>query len=112
MNIICLIEYEILPEKMEAFTLYARNWGSIIPACGGKLLGYYTPYEGTNYQAFGIIGFESLADYEAYRHRLKSDSQGKANFTLAREHNLIAKERRTFLNLVPGTLQAVFEESV
>ena len=48
MPITCLIRYEIDPFQREAFAEYADNWAKIIPRCGGDLLGYFLPYEGTN----------------------------------------------------------------
>jgi hypothetical protein len=48
-----------------------------------SLVGYFLPYEGTNTVAWGLIGFNSLASYEAYRARLKSDPEASANFTMA-----------------------------
>ena len=41
------------------------------------------PHEGTDNIAYGLISFENLAAYEAYRTRLKSDGEGAANFALA-----------------------------
>ena len=43
---------------------------------------------------------ESLADYEAYRTRLKADPEGQANFAFARERRFILREERTFLEAV------------
>lgn len=104
MTITCVIRYEIDPFQQEAFQKYAENWGRIIPRCGGNLLGYFMPHEGTNNVAWGLIAFDSLADYEAYRARLKSDAEGHANFTMAREHRFILKEERSFVEAVGGTL--------
>jgi hypothetical protein len=97
MPITCLIRYEIDPFQRDEFRVYAQNWGRIIPRCGGRLLGYFLPCEGTNYEAFGLITFDSLADYEAYRARIKADPEGKANFELARSNRFILREQRTFL---------------
>jgi hypothetical protein len=47
--------------------------------------------------AFGLISFESLADYEAYRARLRSDEAGAENFRMAEEQRIIFGEERTFL---------------
>lgn len=110
MNVTCFIEYQIDPFKLKEFRHYAQNWGKIIPDCGGMLLGYFIPHEGTNDIAFGIIGFESLADYEAYRVRLKSDPEGKANFEFAEKHKMIKSERRTFLGNVEGTCPTTFDK--
>ena len=96
MNLTCFIRYQIDPFQREAFARYAENWGRIIPRCGGRLIGYFLPHEGTNDIAWGLIGFESLADYEAYRARLKADPEGKANFAFAHERRFILREERTF----------------
>ena len=72
----CVIRYEIDPFQREAFREYAKNWGRIIPRCGGHLVGYFLPHEGTNHIAWGLIAFDSLASYEAYRARLKADPEG------------------------------------
>lgn len=103
MTITCFIQYQIDPFQREAFKAYAEQWGRIIPRCGGHLLGYFLPFEGTNDVAWGLIAFDSLAAYEAYRTRLKSDPEGRANFALAQEKHFILREQRTFTELVEGT---------
>jgi hypothetical protein len=100
MPITCFIRYEIDPFQRDAFRAYAQNWGRIIPRCGGRLLGYFLPHEGTNHEAWGLVGFDSLADYETYRARIKADPEGRANFELAREQRFILREQRTFLEVV------------
>ena len=97
MRIACFIRYEIDPFQREEFRAYAERWGRIIPRCGGDLIGYFLPHEGTNNVAWGLIGFESLAAYEAYRARLKADPEGRENFAFAQEKRLIPREERTFL---------------
>jgi hypothetical protein len=97
MVITCFIRYEIDPAQRAAFREYAENWLRIIPRCGGRLLGYFLPHEGTNYEAWGLISFESLAAYEAYRVRLRADPEGRANFALAESQRFILREQRTFL---------------
>ena len=104
MKVTCIIRYQIDPFQRDAFRQYAENWGRIIPRCGGRLLGYFLPHEGTNDIAWGLIGFDSLAAYEAYRRRLKDDVEGKANFAMAQEKRFILREERTFCELVPGTI--------
>ena len=105
MAITCFIRYEIDPFQREAFNEYAANWGRIIPRCGGDLVGYFLPHEGTNNVAWGLIAFASLTAYEAYRARLKSDPEGCANFAFAQKHRLILREERTFLESVEGTFR-------
>jgi NIPSNAP len=104
MTITCLIRYQIDPFQRDAFAEYAANWGRIIPRCGGHLVGYFLPHEGTNDVAWGLISFESLAAYEAYRARLKADPEGRANFAFAQERRLILREERNFVEAVEGTL--------
>ena len=96
MTITCFIRYEIDPFQREAFKQYAENWGRIIPRCGGHLVGYFLPHEGTNNIAWGLIAFDSLASYEAYRARLKSDPEARDNFTMAQSKRHILREERNF----------------
>jgi len=70
--ITCVIRYQIDPFQRDGFKTYAENWGRIIPRCGGHLIGYFLPLEGTNDVAWGLIAFDTLTSYEAYRMRLKS----------------------------------------
>ena len=100
MSIVCCIRYRIDPFKRDAFERYAQAWGTIIPQCGGDLIGYFMPHEGTNDIALAMIGFESLAAYEAYRARLKTDAAAKANFQFAQSERLILREERHFLKPV------------
>jgi hypothetical protein len=103
MKITCVIRYQIDPFQKEAFRKYAENWGRIIPRCGGHLIGYFLPSEGTNDVAWGLIAFDSLASYEAYRARLKSDPEGMENFNMAQSRRLILREERNFVEIVDGT---------
>lgn len=105
MTITCFIRYEIDPFQREAFKEYAENWGRIIPRCGGNLIGYFLPLEGSNYEAWGLIAFDSLAAYEAYRARLRTDEEGRANFALAQQKRFILREERTFTEVVDGAFQ-------
>ena len=104
MTVTCIIRYEIDPFRKEEFRKYAENWGRIIPRCGGRLIGYFLPYEGTNNVAWGLIAFDSLAAYENYRSRLKSDAEGMENFKMAFEGRFILREERTFVEAVEGTI--------
>lgn len=103
MKIICFIEYKLDPSKLEEFEQYAKQWADIIPNCGGDLVGYFLPHEGTNNTAFGLISFDSLADYERYRGRLKTDAAGSANFEFAQTERFILSEKRSFLSVVEST---------
>jgi hypothetical protein len=104
MKITCVIRYEIDPFQRDAFLQYALAWGRIIPRCGGHLVGYFLPHEGTNNVAWGLIAFDTLALYEDYRARLKSDPDALSNFAMAQANRLILREERTFVEVVEGTL--------
>jgi hypothetical protein len=112
MTITCFIRYELDPFQVEAFRTYAEYWGRIIPRCGGHLIGYFLPNEGTNDEAWGLIAFDSLAAYEAYRTRLRADDEGRANFEIARRQRFILREQRTFTELVAGTFNQRAASSV
>jgi hypothetical protein len=103
MTITCFIRYQIDPFQIDEFRKYAENWGRIIPRCGGHLIGYFLPHEGTNDVAWGLIAFDSLASYEAYRTRLKADPEARANFAMAQTKRLILREERTFVEVVDAT---------
>src|ERR1700678_4300985 len=75
MTIMCIIRYQIDPFQRDGFKQHAENLITIIPRCGGHLVGYFLPYEGTNDVAWGLIAFDGLASYEPYRERLKSDRE-------------------------------------
>jgi len=100
MTITVFIRYQLDPFKRAMFEHYSKNWLSIIPKCGGDLIGYWMPHEGTNNIAFALISFDSLASYESYRARLRADNEGSANFSFAEENKFILAEERTFLRKV------------
>lgn len=112
MTITCVIRYQIDPYQRDAFRQYAENWGRIIPRCGGHLVGYFLPHEGTNDVGWGLIAFETLAAYEAYKARLKTDADARANFEAAAKNRCILREERNFVEVVdatfgkPSTLQS------
>jgi hypothetical protein len=103
MTITCFIRYQIDPFQRVVFKEYAEQWGRIIPRCGGHLVGYFLPHEGTNDIEWGLIAFDTLAAYETYRARLKTDPESLANFRLAQTKRFILREERTFAEVVDGT---------
>jgi hypothetical protein len=103
MKVTCVIRYEIDPFQRDAFKEYAERWGRIIPRCGGHLVGYFLPHEGTNDVAWALIAFDSLASYESYRARLKADPDGRENFAMAQRMRFILREERNFVEAVDGT---------
>jgi len=104
MKITCVIRYQIDPFQRDSFKKYAENWGRIIPRCGGHLVGYFLPHEGTNDIAWGLIAFENLTSYERYRARLRSDREARENFEMAQTKRLLLREERNLVEIVDGTL--------
>jgi hypothetical protein len=100
MTITAFIRYQLDPYKRDDFEEYARRWLKIIPKCGGDLIRYWMPHEGTDNIAFSLISFDSLAAYETYRARLRADPDGAANFAFAQQERFILSEERTFLRQV------------
>ncbi len=105
MTITCFIRYQIDPFQRDQFQKYAENWGKIIPRCGGNLIGYFLPHEGTNDIGWGLIAFPSLADYERYKARLTTDPDAQANFAFAKKTRFILREERNFVKVVDGTFE-------
>lgn len=104
MAIVCIIRYEIDPYQRDAFKEYAARWGRIIPRCGASLIGYFLPWQGTNYVGWGLIGgFDSLSAYERYQERLHLDAEARDNFRFAQDRRFILHEERSFVEAVPGT---------
>lgn len=103
MALTCFIRYQIDPFQREAFKRYAEAWGRIIPRCGGELIGYFLPHEGSNDVAWGLIGFDDLAAYARYRAALKRDAEGRSNFEAAQAQRFILREERSWLEDVGAT---------
>jgi hypothetical protein len=103
-TLVCIIRYQIDPYQRDAFKTYAEKWGPIIHRCGGHLLGYFLPHEGTNDIAWALIACDSLAAYEAYRAQLRADAGARENFAYATKQRFILREERSFVEAVPGTL--------
>ena len=103
MTITCVIRYQIDPYQRDAFETCATTWARIIPRCGGHLIGYFLPYEGTDDIGWALIAFESLAAYEAYRARLRNDAGAIENLAEARRRRFIVREERNFVEIVEAT---------
>ena len=103
MTILCVIRYQIDPFQRDGFKKHAENLITIIPRCGGHLVGYFLPHEGTNDIAWGLIAFDSLTSYEAYRNRLKTDSEFREDTAMMQSRKIILREERNFVQLVDGT---------
>jgi hypothetical protein len=63
----------------------------------------FFPMKAQTNVAWGLIAFDSLAAYEAYRARLKSDPHARENFAMAQTKRIILREERNFVEVVEGT---------
>jgi hypothetical protein len=66
------LRYTIDPNKLSDIRTYVEAEQKPITECGGKIAGYFLPtdFAGATNEAFGIIDFDSLAEYEVYRAKL------------------------------------------
>jgi NIPSNAP len=103
MKMVCIIRYQIDPFQKDDFERRAEHLGAIIPRNGGHLVGYFMPHEGTNDVAWGMIGFDTLAEYETYRARLRDDADLTREDAMVKSKRLILREERNFVRLVDGT---------
>jgi hypothetical protein len=65
------LRYTIDPNKLSDIRAYVEAEMKPISESGGSIVGYYLPtdFAGATNEAFGIIDFPSLAEYELYRAR-------------------------------------------
>jgi hypothetical protein len=66
------LRYTIDPNKLSDIREYVEAELKPIRESGGRVVGYYLPtdYAGATNEAFGLIDFPSLAEYEVYRAKL------------------------------------------
>lgn len=99
------IRYTIDRRKLADFETYARRWmeGGIIRRCGGDPLGYFLPKKGLGGPdniAIALIGFESLATYEAYREKIMEDADSRENLAHAERSGCILVEDRSYFERI------------
>lgn len=102
MAILCAIRYPIDPFQPDGFKNHPENLIPIIPHCGGHLVGYFLPHEGTNEIARGLVAFDSLVSYQAYKTWLKSDEEAIADAAMIQAKRIITGEQRNFVELIVG----------
>lgn len=101
--ITCVVRYEIDPHKLPEFEAYARAWIPIIGRMGGTHHGYFLPDEGANDIAYALFSFPSLADYEDYRRRMRTDPDCIAAYALDAANRSIIRYDRSFLRPILPT---------
>ncbi|MBF7074430.1 NIPSNAP family protein [Glaciecola sp. MH2013] len=98
--ITCYLKYIINPAEINAFERYVKAWIPLVNKFGGQHHGYFLPYEGANNLAYAMFSFASLAEYERYREKIKSDNDCIAAFRLAEESQCIVSYERSFMRPV------------
>jgi hypothetical protein len=90
------LRYTIDPNKLCDIRTYVEAELKPIRECGGNVVGYFLPtdFAGATNEAFGIIDFPSLAEYEIYRAKLAAHPLHKQYVeTLERSGALLSIQR-------------------
>lgn len=96
------LRYTLDPNQLPAFADYVAAEHQAITESGGKIAGYYLPtdFAGTTSEAFGLIDFASLADYETYRARLAAHPLHKKNVAALEATGAVRSIYRAFIQKV------------
>lgn len=98
--ITCYLRYVIDPYKLDDFEKYAMMWIPLVNRFGGTHHGYFLPHEGANNIALALFSFPSLAAYEEYRQKIKTDRDCQAAFAFAEKTRCIVSYERSFMRAV------------
>jgi hypothetical protein len=96
----CYLKYVVDPYKLQDFEEYGRMWIGLVNRLGGVHHGYFMPHEGASNIAYALFSFPSLADYEAYRQKIKTDPACREAFDLAARTRCIVSYERSFMRPV------------
>ncbi|SLN55611.1 NIPSNAP family protein [Pseudooctadecabacter jejudonensis] len=94
--ITCTLRYEIDPDQLDAFEVYAKAWIHLVDKLGGTHHGYHLPHEGPNDIAYCHFSFPSLAAYEDYRTRMDQDPACRRAYAHAQATKCIRRFDRSF----------------
>ena len=95
--ITCVVEYVIVPEKIDAFERFGRRWMELVDAHGGTHHGYFLPAEGASDKALALFSFPSLAAYEQYRTLFGTDPDFIEADRIRDEGGCVLRYERTFM---------------
>lgn len=98
--ITCHVRYVVDAAKLEEFEIYGKMWIPLVQKFGGKHHGYFLPAEGANNIGLALFSFPSLAAYEEYRNRSKTDPECLAALKYADETQCIVSYERSFFRPV------------
>ena len=102
------LRYTIDPNKLSDFATYAAEERIPIRESGGKIIGYFLPtdFAGATSEAFGLIDFPSLAEYEVYRAKLAAHPLHKRNAALLESSGAVASIQRSLIQRVESAEQS------
>jgi NIPSNAP len=101
--ITCVVEYVIVPEKIDAFERFGRRWMEIVDSHGGTHHGYFLPAEGASDKALALFSFPSLAAYEQYRTLFGTHPDFVEADRIRDDSGCVLRYERTFMRpLLPG----------
>ena len=98
------LRYTIDPNKLSDIRRYVEAEFRPIRESGGNIVGYFLPtdFAGATNEAFGIIDFPSLAEYEIYRAKLAAHPlHQKCAETLERTGALLSIQRSLIQRVEP-----------
>lgn len=98
--ITCYLKYVIDPYKINDFEIYAKMWIPLVNRFGGIHHGYFLPHEGANDIGYALFSFPSLAIYEEYREKIKTDESCIMAFQHAEKTRCIIRFERSFMKPV------------
>jgi hypothetical protein len=96
------LRYTIDPNKRSDVARYAADEQIPIRESGGKILGYFMPtdFAGATNEAFGLIDFPSLAEYEVYRAKLAAHPLHKKYVDLVERSGALLSIQRSLVERV------------
>jgi hypothetical protein len=103
------LRYTIDPNKLGDFAKYAADEQILIAESGGKILGYFVPtdFAGATNEAFGLIDFPSLGEYEVYRARLAAHPLHRKNARLLANAGAVLSIQRSLIQRVESAKEAM-----
>lgn len=96
----CYLKYTLDPFKIKEFECYARMWLPLVSKFGGTHHGYFLPHEGESDVAVAMFSFPSLASYEEYRAKSKSDTECRAAMQYYFDTRCFVRFERSFMRPV------------
>ncbi len=96
------LRYTIDPNKLADVAKYAADEQVPIRESGGNILGYFMPtdFAGNTNEAFGLIDFPSLAEYEIYRAKLAAHPLHKKYVEVVEKSGALLSIQRSLIRRV------------